>query len=98
VQAGALPLRHFRLGRTSDTNPTTRGKTTEAAILWRLVELGKTVLIPWNDERYDLVVDEGDRFVRIRCKTGICAARTERGATSQHRSALSGCPNLSARR
>jgi hypothetical protein len=29
------------------------------------------VLIPWNEERYDLVVDQGDRFVRIQCKTGM---------------------------
>ena len=35
-----------------------------------LVSLGKVVLIPWGEEHYDLVLDEGDRFVRVQCKTG----------------------------
>jgi hypothetical protein len=52
-------------------NPTSKGKRTEAAILATLVGLGKSVLIPWNEERYDLVVDERDHFVRIQCKTGM---------------------------
>jgi len=51
-------------------NPTTKGKRTEAAILHALVQLGMSVLIPWNEERYDLAVDEGNRVVRIQCKTG----------------------------
>jgi PD-(D/E)XK endonuclease len=52
-------------------NPTSKGKTTEAIILSALVRLGKTVLIPWGEERYDLVLDVGERFVRIQCKTGF---------------------------
>jgi hypothetical protein len=36
-------------------NPTTKGKRTEAVILSKLVCLGKSVLIPWNEERYDVV-------------------------------------------
>jgi hypothetical protein len=52
-------------------NPTTRGKITEAKILSALVAMGKTVLIPWDEERYDLAVDDGKGFVRIQCKTGI---------------------------
>jgi hypothetical protein len=52
-------------------NPTSKGKTSEAIILMALVHLGKAVLIPWGEERYDLVVDDGQRFVRIQCKTGI---------------------------
>jgi hypothetical protein len=52
-------------------NPTSKGKTSEAIILAALVRLGKCVLIPWGEERYDLVVDEGDKFVRIQCKTGV---------------------------
>jgi hypothetical protein len=51
-------------------NPTSKGKTSEAIILMALVSLGKVVLIPWGEERYDLVLDEGDRFVRVQCKTG----------------------------
>jgi hypothetical protein len=52
-------------------NPTTKGKMTEARILSALVSMGKTVLIPWLESRYDLVVDEGEHFVRIQCKTGV---------------------------
>ena len=52
-------------------NPTSKGKRTEAILLSALVHLGKSVLIPWGEERYDLAVDEGDRFVRIQCKTGF---------------------------
>ena len=51
-------------------NPTAKGKTSEAVILAALVKLGKSVLIPWGEERYDLALDEGGRLVRIRCKTG----------------------------
>jgi hypothetical protein len=52
-------------------NPTQKGKRTEAAILCVLDGLGKSVLIPWGEERYDLVVDEGGGFQRIQCKPGI---------------------------
>jgi hypothetical protein len=52
-------------------NPTSKGKTTEAIILAALVRLGKSVLIPWGEERYDLAVDDGGQLVRIQCKTGV---------------------------
>ena len=52
------------------SNPTSKGKTSEALILAALVKLGKSVLIPWGEERYDLALDEGGRLVRIQCKTG----------------------------
>jgi hypothetical protein len=52
-------------------NPTIKGKRSEAKILAALVQAGKSVLIPWGEERYDLAVDEGGRLVRIQCKTGI---------------------------
>jgi PD-(D/E)XK nuclease superfamily protein len=52
------------------SNPTSKGKTSEAVILAALVKLGKSVLIPWGEERYDLALDEGGRLVRIQCKTG----------------------------
>ncbi len=52
-------------------NPTARGKRTEAKILSELVDAGRSVLIPWGEERYDLALDEGGRLVRIQCKTGI---------------------------
>jgi len=51
-------------------NPTRRGKTTEAKVLSALVDAGKSVLIPWNDERFDFVVYEDGAFQRIQVKTG----------------------------
>ena len=51
-------------------NPTARGKRSEAKILGELVEAGASVLVPWGEERYDLALDHGGRFVRIQCKTG----------------------------
>jgi PD-(D/E)XK nuclease superfamily protein len=53
------------------SNPTSKGKTSEAVILAALTRLGKHVLIPWGEERYDLALDEGGRLVRIQCKTGV---------------------------
>jgi PD-(D/E)XK endonuclease len=52
------------------SNPTSKGKTSEAVILAALVRLGKSVLIPWGEERYDLALDDGGTLVRIQCKTG----------------------------
>jgi len=52
-------------------NPTARGKRSEAKILSELVEAGKSVLIPWGEERYDLALDVRGRLVRIQCKTGM---------------------------
>ncbi len=48
-----------------------KGDASEALVLWRLVDAGIRVLIPWGDNaRYDLVVEIGDRYLRIQCKTG----------------------------
>jgi hypothetical protein len=58
------------------TNPPTNhpvdvGMRSEAAILLRLIELGYQVLVPHGvNHRYDFVLDQGDRFLRIQCKTG----------------------------
>jgi hypothetical protein len=51
--------------------PTIKGKMTEVRILSALVCMGKTVLLPWGEERYDLAVDDGENFIRIQCKTGV---------------------------
>lgn len=52
-------------------NPKSIGERSEAQIMSRLLRTGLTVLKPFGDNlRYDLVLDEGDRFVRIQCKTG----------------------------
>lgn len=40
-------------------------------ILARLVQAGKMVLVPFGEnQRYDLLIDEGDVFVRVQCKDG----------------------------
>lgn len=48
----------------------TAGDVAEAYVTARLLELGKRVLKPLGDNsRYDLVVDDGGRFLRIQVKT-----------------------------
>lgn len=40
-------------------------------ILAKLLQLGKSVSIPFgNNQRYDLIVDEGGTLVKAQCKTG----------------------------
>ena len=46
------------------------GDKTVAMVLAALVRKGKTLLLPFGDNRrYDLAVDEGGRLVRVQCKT-----------------------------
>jgi hypothetical protein len=50
--------------------PKERGNRTEGAVMAALIKAGKTVLLPIGENlRYDLVIDEGGRFVRVQCKT-----------------------------
>lgn len=52
-----------------DTHST--GNRTEAIVMSHLIGRYETVLIPFGDgRRYDLVVDDGEKFIRIQCKTG----------------------------
>ncbi len=52
-------------------HPVDVGMRSEAAILLRFIELGYDVLVPHGvNHRYDFVLDQGDRFLRIQCKTG----------------------------
>lgn len=52
-------------------NPKAIGEKSEGQVISRLLRAGKTVLKPFGDnQRYDLVIDEGDRFVKVQCKTG----------------------------
>jgi hypothetical protein len=47
------------------------GQRSEAVIQAELVRRGYRVLIPFGiNHRYDLVLDCGQRFVRVQCKTG----------------------------
>jgi hypothetical protein len=52
-------------------NPKAIGELSEACITAALLRRGFAVLHPFgNNQRYDLVVDDGGRFLRIQCKTG----------------------------
>lgn len=47
------------------------GQRTEAAILAELVKRGYRVLLPFGvNQRYDLAIDTGERFLRVQSKTG----------------------------
>lgn len=62
----------LRLTKPKLTNhPVDVGQRTEAAILSELVRRGYSVLLPFGtNQRYDLVLDLGDRLLRVQCKTG----------------------------
>lgn len=53
------------------------GDISQSQVLAALIRRGTRVSIPFGDNcRYDLVVEEEGRFIRIQCKTG----RIDRGA------------------
>jgi hypothetical protein len=54
-----------------DYDPNRIGAITQARVAAALVEAGKVVLIPFvHVPRYDLVIEEEERFSRVQCKTG----------------------------
>jgi hypothetical protein len=47
------------------------GDISEAMIAAALLKSGRVLLKPFGDnQRYDLVIDDGGRFLRVQCKTG----------------------------
>lgn len=51
-------------------NPKAIGECSEGIVLAELMKLGCAVLLPFgNNQRYDLVVDEGDSLIRVQVKT-----------------------------
>ncbi|WP_262174927.1 group I intron-associated PD-(D/E)XK endonuclease [Haloarcula laminariae] len=51
-------------------NSKDRGDETEAAIIHRLIAEGYSVSVPFGDnDKYDIVVDSGERLHRVQCKT-----------------------------
>lgn len=61
----------LKAARKISLHPVDVGQRTEAAILAELVRGGYRVLIPFGvNQRYDLVIDTGRRFLRVQCKTG----------------------------
>ena len=52
-------------------HPVDVGQRSEAAILAQLVKRGCRVLLPFGvNHRYDLVLDTGQGFLKVQCKTG----------------------------
>lgn len=73
--AEGVPRRH----------PKDVGDETQAMVLARLVQIGKQVLLPFGENvRYDLVIDEGDSFVRVQCKFGRLRKGVVKFATCSH--------------
>lgn len=61
-------------------NPKAVGERSEGMVLAALLRAGELVAVPFSDnQRYDLLVDRGDRFLRIQVKTG---RRVVRGASA----------------
>jgi hypothetical protein len=61
----------FRTPLPLSSHPVDVGRRSEAAIAGELLRRGFEVLQPMSvNARYDLVVDFGDRFARVQCKTG----------------------------
>ena len=51
-------------------NSKAKGERSEGIILGHLMRLGMVVLMPFgNNQRYDMVIDEGGDLVRAQCKT-----------------------------
>ena len=64
-------MRSFLTEAQLSSHPVDVGQRTEAVILAELVKRGHRVLVPFGtNHRYDLVLDMGDRFIRVQCKTG----------------------------
>ena len=52
-------------------HPKAVGDATQAMVLARLVQVYPDVLVPFGENtRYDLVIDDGERFIKVQCKTG----------------------------
>lgn len=65
-----------RLNKKENYDPKGIGERSTAQILATFLKQGMIVLIPFGDnQRYDLVVHEDHKFIRIQCKT----ARFEQG-------------------
>jgi hypothetical protein len=78
--------------------PKEQGEISEAVVLAALMKKGKLPLLPFGDnQRYDIVIDEGSRFDRIQVKTGrlrngviVFAAASRIGRYQQERRGYKG--------
>lgn len=52
-------------------HPKDVGDRTQLAVMLALREIGHAVLVPLGENtRYDLVIENGNTFARVRCKSG----------------------------
>lgn len=52
-------------------NPVSKGNLSTGQVIASLLRAGKTVLIPFGEgHRYDLVIEDDGRFLKVQCKTG----------------------------
>jgi hypothetical protein len=52
-------------------NPKATGELSEAAVVYHLLRAGYELARPLGDNaRYDLIIEDGDRFLRVQVKTG----------------------------
>ena len=57
-------------------HPKRVGDISQVKVMAALVAAGKSILLPFGkNTRYDLVIEDGDRFVRVQCKTGRLGPR-----------------------
>jgi hypothetical protein len=60
----------------SGLHPKRVGAVSQAKVLAALVAAGKSILLPFGENtRYDLLIEESGRFVRVQCKTGRLGPR-----------------------
>ena len=53
------------------TNSKDKGDETEAKVIHELISNGYSVSVPFGDnDKYDLIADDGENLYRIQCKTG----------------------------
>jgi PD-(D/E)XK endonuclease len=65
----AQPIAHASL--LAMEHPKAKGDRTTLAVMLALQDAGYIVLMPFGENtRYDLVIDDGQAFARIQCKTG----------------------------
>ena len=96
VVAGSNPVVHpLEFHGPMNKSPKTIGERSEGMVLAALLRAGKVVLQPFGDnQRYDLVVDEDGRFIRVQCKTArwtgpgaltfdTCSSQSHRGKGKQ---------------
>ena len=51
-------------------NPKLQGERTEAKVLSKLLDCGYIVAVPFGSQRYDFIVDDGKKLLKVQAKTG----------------------------